>query len=494
MSIGKHIKEHAMLGAPNFSAVGNNTLTVGANGEYATIQAAIDYIEAQDAFTEITMHTNGTVNAWLQGTRTMSMTTTATTAAGQFIPNDPFQSIWIQAAGDTYLYPLESADSVAISQSLGVRCRRHEANASGTPTLTWYRENVFTIKILDDYIRESLTISENANIVFAGNGRTILELYISRLSNFVSGSLTFANIHIKSYAGGMLDSVDANTIILRMSNCICENGQDDFLLPTTVLGGIYVDDLMAIQTPQAVQGHYIAPGTIYGDVIINNVMWSVTNTSAIGGIAGSNAALVDNCQSADKVVINGVWGYISDPHDSFVDISVYGTDNTKAIAPDKLFLSDCHLISEDMASGDLSILRYSTLVAGAESYLDDCSIIAPNANAVKLVSLEGALAGACTCEIGLGNTTIDCDSTANMTYTHKPAPIAGAAIMLSTTTSIIVTHVLGYTPTASRINIMPTLLSNAASWWVTAIGATTFTINVNADPGAGTATFEWSIK
>jgi len=66
---------------------------------------------------------------------------------------------------------------------------------------------------------------------------------------------------------------------------------------------------------------------------------------------------------------------------------------------------------------------------------------------------------------------------------------SGTATVANGQTTVTVTHGLATTPT--RVQATPTLLSNAASFWVTAKGATTFVINVNADPGAGTAAFDW---
>jgi hypothetical protein len=36
-------------------------------------------------------------------------------------------------------------------------------------------------------------------------------------------------------------------------------------------------------------------------------------------------------------------------------------------------------------------------------------------------------------------------------------------------------------------------MGNAAEFFISSVGATTFTINVNTDPGATTATFAWRI-
>jgi hypothetical protein len=70
----------------------------------------------------------------------------------------------------------------------------------------------------------------------------------------------------------------------------------------------------------------------------------------------------------------------------------------------------------------------------------------------------------------------------------------GTATVPNAATYIDVTHGLSATPAASRIIVTPTNnLGNAAKYWIDNIGTTTFRINVDADPGAGTATFSWSV-
>lgn len=70
----------------------------------------------------------------------------------------------------------------------------------------------------------------------------------------------------------------------------------------------------------------------------------------------------------------------------------------------------------------------------------------------------------------------------------------GTAVVANGATTIVVSHLMSDTPTAGQIKITPTNnLGNASHWWVSSITATQFTINVDSDPGATTATFEWSI-
>lgn len=66
---------------------------------------------------------------------------------------------------------------------------------------------------------------------------------------------------------------------------------------------------------------------------------------------------------------------------------------------------------------------------------------------------------------------------------------SGTATVANGTTSIVINHGLATTPT--RVFVTSRLWSNSTKSWITTIGATQFTINVDADPGAGTAIFDW---
>lgn len=69
----------------------------------------------------------------------------------------------------------------------------------------------------------------------------------------------------------------------------------------------------------------------------------------------------------------------------------------------------------------------------------------------------------------------------------------GSAQITSGTTSVVVNHGLNVTPTADNVRITPRdNMGSASKAWVTGAGATSFTINVNVDPGA-TITFGWSV-
>jgi hypothetical protein len=72
---------------------------------------------------------------------------------------------------------------------------------------------------------------------------------------------------------------------------------------------------------------------------------------------------------------------------------------------------------------------------------------------------------------------------------------SGTATVASGQTTVSPTHGLSVTPTAAHISVTPTnSMGNAAKFWVSAVSSTTFTITVNADPGATTATFAWKAE
>jgi CRISPR-associated DxTHG motif protein len=83
------------------------------------------------------------------------------------------------------------------------------------------------------------------------------------------------------------------------------------------------------------------------------------------------------------------------------------------------------------------------------------------------------------------NTVTDASTGWNVSRTSGTATVPNGA------TYYDVTHGLNFTPTAAQITVTPTGWGNAASFYISDIGASTFRINVNADPGASTATFSW---
>lgn len=77
---------------------------------------------------------------------------------------------------------------------------------------------------------------------------------------------------------------------------------------------------------------------------------------------------------------------------------------------------------------------------------------------------------------------------------------SGTATIASGATTVVVNHGLASNtntaaPTAKDIRVTPTnSLGNATKFWITSVTATQFTITVDTDPGATTATFAWQIQ
>lgn len=68
----------------------------------------------------------------------------------------------------------------------------------------------------------------------------------------------------------------------------------------------------------------------------------------------------------------------------------------------------------------------------------------------------------------------------------------GTATIASGSTSIVVSHGLAVTPVLQAIQVTPTnSMGNSSKFWISTPTSTQFTITVNADPGATTATFAW---
>lgn len=96
-------------------------------------------------------------------------------------------------------------------------------------------------------------------------------------------------------------------------------------------------------------------------------------------------------------------------------------------------------------------------------------------------------------QIGANGGIAGLDGTGRVTPSHLPVAGAGTATVLSGQTSVTVTHGLPWTPTAGQVQLTPgNGLGTAAKFWVDTLGATTFTVHVDADPGATTAIFNWA--
>ena len=74
---------------------------------------------------------------------------------------------------------------------------------------------------------------------------------------------------------------------------------------------------------------------------------------------------------------------------------------------------------------------------------------------------------------------------------ERPHISQGTATVLNTTTSIVVTHGLPYTPVAGDIMIWFCKTGNSATCYIDTYTSTQFTIRLDSDPGVGGAVVGW---
>lgn len=97
-----------------------------------------------------------------------------------------------------------------------------------------------------------------------------------------------------------------------------------------------------------------------------------------------------------------------------------------------------------------------------------------------------------------GDTAVIASSTTNRFVRNNRGyvtEISGTATIASGTTSVAVAHGLSTGSSTTAAAFQLTLTNNPTAvtrYWISGITSTQFTINVNADPGATTATFVWS--
>lgn len=481
---------------------GLNVLTVGAAGRFKTIQSALDYIATQPAFLPINLETmqqvasdlaNGTALSWATNTDSITLSATPKKADTSPITIMPTaRQTWLKAAGDAYLYPLENYGNAAqgtdVLTHLSITMRRIEANISGIKALYWYTENTFTILLLDSFINEDVTFAANCCVTFRSLCNTVWHGYLTKAAAFKSGKLRFENVRMGGEQGTIISGWTDNTIAMEFFRGEIDQTFEDFIYPGTKLGSFLSQYTVWNHQPTNTAGNAINP-TCVGDIIIQDIIWNVLAHGAVDA-APSDAFLVDKC-SARNVIVDGVNGNLKDRFNQFDDIAIIGP-YMHAMAG-KIMVENASLISYDATASKFNIVEVSANLSGSTIQVDRCGIHAPNGSgAQRLVRVASAPTSATAVKLGRGNNIDKCDAAANLSYT-KVSGVSGTAAVASGTTSIAVTHGLGYTPNPADIQIIPTLLSNSAKWWITAIGATTFQINVDADPGAGTATFAWRI-
>jgi len=174
-----------------------------------------------------------------------------------------------------------------------------------------------------------------------------------------------------------------------------------------------------------------------------NIFLTSSNRITIGNnvIKGANSASIDISTGSTRNIVTGNYCETG-------KISITGTDN----------------IIKDNMLGGVSIVEQT----GADN------------NAIEGNKLFG---GGTVTKVG-ANTRVR-QNTGFATEAH------GSASITSGNTSVVVAHGIALTPTLEQISVTPqTSLGSAVNFWISNPTSTTFTINLNANPGA-TVTFGW---
>jgi hypothetical protein len=368
---------------------GTQTIMVGVNGQYTTIQAAIDAISSNSFFTDITNDARvlgllpDTSTAWTQG----SSNVTAQNAAGNAF--DIPDTWWFKITGDTTdPYPLQSLKG--LNNILYSGMNRVEASFAGSAALSYFEEVLYTIELLDPLYAETVTINFPCCIRFIGNNS--LWRGVSSTTAFIKGaSFTYGRL---DFGSGLICQSDAiaswmipaqgwstaNRIKVAFTpGSKINNLLGDFISGNGMsLGSLRVYGCEMNWNNFISSGHFFGiNGSIPGDVIaIGNTLKvenQYTNTNP-------DASLFSGCESR-QVIVSGLNAHLSD---------LPGKLNTFAIVdgarctPNTL-ISDVHITIKDASQSNATISivdQYSSLGADVGSTnmvsFDNCTINAPN--------------------------------------------------------------------------------------------------------------------
>lgn len=496
MNLARLNAELAALGIVGVGQASQYILTVGKRGRFKTIQAAVTYAQSQPAFTDISSAytINGVSQAlygtWAQGSSTITITAGATPSA--YLAS--LSGLRFKLAGDVWYYPVDAsiAWNIGAGMSMTSGIKRIEATVSTPTAISWFRENVYTILLLDTYYAEAVTLAAaDVCLLFKSLGRSKWRGSLAAASAGFNGRIEFGEgVHLEGNGatGTFLSGpISANTIRILGNNGTLTLTGDDFAYPSYYWGNLEFRNFVIMQQPSSANGDIFA-GTFGGDIILETINWHVNPLTAVVA-ALTNAFLVDKA-TARNVVINGVNGFLRDPHAGLSEWAPMGNGSVNVSG--KSVVNNINLTCFDATPADI-YAYYASAGANnsAEVDIDGFRPFAPNGTGVrKLVKKGGSPSPAIAVKLGRGNSVGLTDTDANITYTGTAASVRGTATITSAT-SVVVTHNLGYAPNPEDIHITPTSMTTAKTWTVGTITATQFTITLDV---SGSATFGWGIR
>jgi len=264
---------------------------------------------------------------------------------------------------------------------------------------------------------------------------------------------------------------------------------DSLLIPTILivnmhdfqLGKIYINGNLTPEayieaaTPDGLDFYGVSYNGTVGEIVANNHFCS-------GVVFGDNNWEISNI-SVGQIVAGGCGnrGVVlshnnSDTHNVQVGSIIVFNNGQKGAAPHGMSMAD----TSDLQVGQ--IIAYDDQDTPTQTY----PLAFETSNNRALERIRFGLCNFDGCPTKTPKYNVSADAYGN----NYPFVNSGTATVANGQTTIVVAHALGKAPT--RVYVTPTnSMGNAAKFWVDTIGATEFTINVDADPGATTAIFNW---
>jgi len=273
---------------------------------------------------------------------------------------------------------------------------------------------------------------EIANNILIDSGGILITKYFSDLS-------IHDNILLRSCSDGA-----AGIYVQAPQRCLIANNMlYDKLAGTSPFAGIMVDTETAVGTNISIIGNKINTYEKHG-IHVSDVKQIEIVSNTIRNVGG----LTDNSYRGIFLFSNG-------------DV------NSVGIVSNNLITSS--LANKPYACIELDSSAATTNITCRNNYLSDFSGVA-----------------------------VECDLTAIgivvKNNTGFKTENSGTGTVASGQTIIAVNHGLAITPSINNILVTPTnSMGSATKFYVSTVTSTQFTINVNTDPGATTATFVWSI-
>lgn len=434
-----------------------NVITCGAGGQFATVQAAIDYVETLDAFTLFTPSANTwAITAWAQGSDIATTTGNATMPNSSYVSEMAFWATIPSLNG--VLYPVDGPHSF---DKMVFGMRRREATFAGNEAISFYLPNTYTILLLDNHISEAVTIDAPCNVVFRSLGGATWIGTLTTGNGMTHGSITFDGV--TTYTGFLLMTPATNLVKLVYRNSQVEGINDIFT--DGDWGSLLMIESVLKTNARVPTGHNILVKAA-GDMSVINSRFMVHS----GNIASADVRLFDYTECR-RLRIEGTGMIVHDENgamnacmmvaytkniqsvhvvDSFIDYySPVSSSTELGFVYDDF--SGVNQGTADVYLSELSVNRsypftgknyaYKASVVGTTSDVvvnrcENLLTVAPSAGTLSFTDTQNvAYAAAITPDMGKGNKIIVGTLTGNITVNAPTDPRKGQALTFNYTSN-----------------------------------------------------------